>query len=187
MRRSSLWGILVLTIVLAAASSPAMANRLGVEAGGLIPFSSWNDRIDVSPYFGATFDIQDINPLGQMALLGVYLHAAYSPLTVDKETKDALENQGNSDTSASYFEGTIGLKAHAKTSPLFLSVQTGYAHFDAPGGGSKGGIAGGVGVGTAFGGPALHLTIEGRMNVAFMSEIDDLQFFTLTASLGFPF
>jgi len=164
-----------------------MANRLGVEAGGLFPFSSLNDRINVSPYFGATFDIQEINPLGQMALLGVYLHAAYSPLTVDKETKDALVQLGNSDTSASYFEGTIGLKAHAKTSPIFLTVQTGYAHYDAPGGGSKGGIAGGVGVGTAFGGPALHLTIEGRMNVAFLKEIDDLQFFTLTASLGFPF
>ena len=187
MKRQFLWGILISLTLLASVVSPALAqSRLGVEVGGLLPFSSFNDRINPSPYFGATFDIQGVNPLGQVALLDLFFRGAYAPLTVDSGTKAALEANGQ-DTSASYFEGTLGLKAHSKASPFFLSVQAGYAHYNAPGPGSKNGIAGGVGLGSAFGGPAVHLTIEARMNVAFMSEINDLQFLTLTASLGFPF
>jgi hypothetical protein len=178
---------MIVSLVLVVLAAPALAqNRLAVEAGGLFPFSSFGDVNDTSPYFGATFDIQDVNPLGQVALLGVFLRAAYSPLVVNKNLKALLESNGR-ETGSSYFEGTLGLKAHSKASPFFLSVDAGYANYNLPGGGSKSGFASGVGLGTAFGGPAVHLTIEGRMNVAFMSGIDNLQFFTLTAGLGFPF
>ena len=187
MKRQSLWGILILSILLASVVSPALAqNRLAVEAGGLLPFSSFGDVNDASPYFGATFDIQDVNPLGQVALLGVFLRAAYAPLVVDKDLKSALEGAGR-ETGSSYFEGVLGLKAHSKASPFFLSVDAGYANYNLPGGSSKSGVASGVGLGTAFGGPAVNLTVEARMNVAFMSGMDNLQFLTLTASLGFPF
>jgi hypothetical protein len=178
--------IIVSLLVLALAAPAGAQNRLSAEAGGFFPLSDLGDITSTSGYIGARIDIQDLNPLGQVALLGIFGRVAFAPLVVKDEIKSQLANLGRDDSS-SYFEATLGLKAHSAASPFFVSAQAGYANYSPPGSDSKSGFATGVGLGTDFGGPALHISLEGRANFAFMSDIDNIQFLTLTASVGFPF
>ncbi len=170
---------LLLTAWVPAASAQT---RLSLEGGGLFPLGTMGDMIDTSAYLGATFDIQEVNALGQTSLVGFYIRAAYAPLVVKDEVKRLMN-----DDSSSYFEATLGVKAYARFAPLFITVQAGYANYSPPARSAKNGIATGLGLGFDFGGPALHFTIEGRANYDFMQDISDISFLTATASIGFPF
>ena len=171
--------LLTLTMLTGGASAQS---RLSLEGGGLFPLGTMGDDVDVSPYLGATFELQDVNALGQTALLGVFLRGAYAPLTVKDEAKTIYN-----DDSSSYFEAAIGVKAYSKAAPFYITVQGGYANYSPPGLGSKNGLATGLGLGLDFGGPAIHVSLEGRANYAFMQDIDNISFLTTTAAIGFPF
>jgi len=174
--------------LLLAASGPATAqNKIVLEGGGLFPTGNLGDACSTSPYLGATFEFQRMNPLGQVALLGLFLKAGYSPLSLEDDVEASLDQQGL-DTDASYFEVALGAKANSSASPLYVTAHAGYARFDPAGGGDgKNGLATGIGLGMGFGAPAVHLAIEGRANFALLSGADNIEFFTLTAKLGFPF
>jgi hypothetical protein len=179
---------LVLVAGLLAAAAPATAqNKIVLEGGALFPTGNLGDATSTSPYLGATFEFQRMNPLGQVALLSLFLKAGYAPLSLDDDVEKALESSGE-DTDASYFEAAVGAKASSSASPLYVVAHAGYANFNPPGDiGSKSGMAMGIGLGMGFGAPAFHVAVEGRANFALLSDIDNIEFFTLTAKLGFPF
>jgi hypothetical protein len=80
-----------------------------------------------------------------------------------------------------------GVKAYSTASPLYLGVHAGYVNYNPPGGDGKGGFGMGIGIGMGFGGPSVRFSIEGRANYAFMSGIDNLEYLSAIASLGFAF
>ena len=176
----------LLALLLSAAQVATAQNRLSIEGGAMFPLGSMGDVNETSPYLGASFEFQRMNALGQTALGSFFIRASYSPMQIKQEVKDALKDSGSEDSS-SFFEGVVGFKAYSSASPFYLGIHAGYVNYSPPGDGDKSGVGTGIGIGLVFGGPAVRFAIEGRANYAFMSEIDNIEYLSAVASLGFPF
>lgn len=185
MKRVILGVCVVLTV--AAMAIPASAqNRLSIEGGGFFPLGDLGDQVDTSPYFGAAFEFQRMNALGQTALMSFFLRGGYAPLQVKSEVKDALEAVGES-SSSSFFEAMAGLKAYSSGAPIFLGVHAGYVNYSPPASSGKSGLGMGIALGLSFGGESVRFAIEGRANYAFMDGYEDIQYLSAVASVGFAF
>ena len=185
--RTALTLALTAALVLGLGGPAAAQNKIVLEGGALLPTGNLGDAYSTSPYLGAQIEFQQLNPLGQVALLGLFVKAGYAPLSLEDEVEAALEAQGLG-TDSSYFELAVGAKANAAASPLYLTVHAGYARFDPTADAdAESGLATGIGAGLSCGAPAFHLAVEGRANFALFSDADNIEFFTLTAKLGLPF
>lgn len=176
----------LLALLLATAAPASAQNRLSIEGGGLFPLGNMSDVNDTSPFLGAAFEFQRMNALGQTALMSFFLRAGYAPLGTKDEVKQSLEAAGRSSDS-SYFEAMAGVKTYSSAAPLYLAVNTGYVYYEPPGIDGKSGWGMGIGAGISMGGEAVRFAIEGRANYAFMDGIDNLEYLSAVASLGFPF
>ena len=127
---NSRWmGLLALTILVATLSSPAVAqNRLAIEVGPLLPTGDMADFYETSLWFGARFEIQDVNPLGQVATLSFYGRGGYALLNLDSAVEEQLDAAGT-DTGSSYFDIGIGTRAYSVASPFFVSASASFGRF----------------------------------------------------------
>jgi len=180
--------VVVLGVLVPGAAQEARAqNRLSIEAGGLFPFSKFADNNETSLYIGARFEFQDTNALGAVAVVSYLLRAGYAPLRTKDDVKKALEAAGQS-TSSHLFNAGGGLRVYSTKSPLFLSLGLEYLNLDPPGNvGSENGVNANLGAGLTWGRESVILEAEVRGHAAFFSNIDNLQYMTVQANIGFPF
>jgi len=165
----------------------AHASGLGVEVGVLMPAGDLGDVADPSPYIGGSFEIQDINPLGQVAVMSFIVRAGFSPLQTSSSIETALEALGGGSDDGSLFDIGAGVRVHSAVNPLFATAGGSWVTLDPAGpGDSEGGLGGFVGIGASFGPPTVKINFEGRANLASIDS-NSVQFFQLLASAAFPF
>lgn len=179
--------ILALATLLVAVAGPALAqNRLALEVGPLLPTGDMSDTVGPSLWLGARFELQDVNPLGQLATLSVIGRGGFAVLQPDSDFEDFLDAQGE-DSSASYFDLGIGARAYSVASPFFVSASASYGHFEPALGDGVNGFTPSIGLGFSLGFAAAVIDVEARGHLAFVQDSDNLQFFTITGGAGFPF
>lgn len=184
MRRAILCATLICLI-----GSPALAQTgLGVEVGILLPNGDFGDQADPSPVFGANWEIQDINALGQVAALSFMLRGSYAIVRSSDETDQLLSLAGQDADNGGLLELGAGARAYSVASPFFVSAGAHYAKIDPIGGGdSLNGWGGYGGIGLRLGPPTIKIDLEGRFHFLVPEEGDNSNYFTLVAGAGFPF
>ena len=180
--------LLAVGVLAAGVAAPAAAqNRLSAEAGGLFPFGDFADANSTSLYIGARFEFQDVNALGAVAVVSYLLRAGYAPLAVDSDRKSLLESVGES-TSSHLFNAGGGLRVYSTKSPLFMSFGVEYLNLDLPGDiESKNGVNLNLGAGLTWGRESIILEAEVRGHVAFLEDIDNIQYMIVQGNIGIPF
>ncbi len=162
-------------------------NRLAVEVGPLFPVGNFSDTHETSFYVGARFEFQNVNALGGVALLSYTLQGGFAVLNVDSALEDALDQAGES-TSSALVNAGAGLRAYSQASPLFFALGVEYVNFNVPGeGDSENGVDLGLGIGLVRDFTAMVAEIEFTGHAALFSGGDDLQYLTLQLNLGLPF
>jgi hypothetical protein len=178
--------LVVLSIVVVAALPAGAQTNLGIGGGLLMPVGDFGDVADVSPYVGARWEMQDVNALGQVAVLSLLVQGGFAFLQTDSDLERSLDEAGESDDGG-YFDIGLGARMYSSASPLFVSVGGSYVNLDAPGPGDSengGGLYAGAGL--VIDTPSFKIDIEGRANVVFISD-DNLTHFQVLAAFGFPF
>jgi hypothetical protein len=183
MRRSI---VLAAVLMLAAAIPAGAQTNLGIGGGLLLPVGDFGDIADASPYIGARWEVQDVNVLGQVAVMSFLVQGGFAFLQTDSDLEDALDALGDTD-DGSYFDIGLGARMYSAASPLFVSVGGNYVNLDAPGpGDSENGAGLYAGAGLVIDTPAVKVDVEGRANVVFIAD-DNLTHFQILAAFGFPF
>ncbi len=184
-----------LLAALALAAHPAAAQtRLTLFAGPLVPLGEFGDGADLSWTVGARGEFQRTNALGQRRLLSIFVEGAYGAVSLDSEVEAFLEEQ-DLDTSTSLFTVAGGMRAYARTAPLFLSAGAGYLRY-LPAGDADGMNGLDLQIGAGFSLPVESFQAEAAAVLHEVlldtpegseSAVDDLQFLTVTAGVSFPF
>lgn len=177
--------LVMVSVVLAAVPAGAQTN-LGIGGGLLFPVGDFGDVADVSPYIGARWEMQDVNALGQVAVMSLLLQGGFAFLQTDSDYEKLLDEAGESDDGG-YFDIGLGLRMYSSASPVFVSVGGSYVNVNFPGpGDSENGAGLHAGAGLVLDTPSFKFDIEGRANVVFISG-DNLTHFQVLASFGIPF
>jgi hypothetical protein len=177
--------ILMFMVVFTVMPAAAQTN-LGVGGGLLLPVGDFSDAADISPYVGARWEMQDVNALGELAVISLLIQGGFAFLQTDSDLEEALDEAGTSD-DGSYFDFGIGTRVYSVVSPLFVSVGGNYVNVDFPGPGDSengGGLYAGAGL--VIDTPSVKVDIEGRASVVFIPD-DNLTHFQILAAFGFPF
>ena len=179
--------ILITIIVLALLAPVAGAqSNLGVTGGMLLPFGDLGDIADASPYVGARYEIQDVNALGQVAVMTFLVHGGFAFLQTDSDLEELLDEAGDT-SDGSYFDAGLGMRVYSAASPLFVGAGLGYANLDPAGSGdSVNGFLAHAGAGLVVDLPSIKVDLEGRVNFV-AGEDDNYQHFQVLLTLGLPF
>jgi len=182
--------ILVGFVLMIALPGGAVAQtNLGIVGGALFPVSDFGDVVEVSPYIGARFEIQDVNALGHVAVLTYIVQGGFALLQrkeIEGTTLLGATSPNNDD--GSYFDIGLGLRAYSSANPLFLSIGLSYVNLGL-GAGTDNLHAGDgyIGLGLVADRESWKFEIEMRINAMLVEGGEDLQHFQALASLGFPF
>jgi hypothetical protein len=170
---------------------PAAAqSNLGVTGGFLIPIGDFNDVTDPSPYLGARFELQDVNVLGEVAVVTVLVELGFAFLQTDSDLEDALKEAAGEDVSiddGSYFDIGLGTRMYSAVTPFFVGAGAAYVNLDPPGpADSSSGFDIHAGLGLVFDTASVKFDIEGRGTIVFIED-DSVNHFQVLASVGIPF
>ena len=125
-----------LVLMVALPGAAGAQNNLGIVGGALFPVSDFGDEVDISPYIGARFEIQDVNALGHTAVLTYIVQGGFALLKrkdIEGTTTLPAGSTTNTDDGA-YFDVGLGLRAYSSSNPLFLSLGLSYVNLDLGGG-----------------------------------------------------
>lgn len=182
----TLIALVLASAVLAAAIPAGAQTNLGIVGGLLLPFGDFADVADASPYIGARWEVQDVNVLGQVAVMSFLLQGGFAFLQTDSDLEALLDDAGSTD-DGSYFDIGLGTRMYSAASPLFVGVGGNYVNVDVAGpGDSENGLGLYAGAGVVIDTPSVKFDIEGRANIVFISD-DNLTHFQILAAFGFPF
>ncbi len=180
-------GILVFsaTVLVLAGAASAQTN-LGFTGGALFPVGDFAESADISPYIGVSLEIQDVNAIGQVAVLSFLLQGGYAFLQTDSDLEALLDEQGKTE-DGSYFDVGVGARVYSTANPLFISVGASYLNLELAGGGdSQNGFGAYIGAGFASAVTSFRLSIEGRANIGLFED-DNLTYFQALVGFGLPF
>lgn len=178
--------LLVIVLLLAVAVPAAAQTNLGVGGGVLLPIGDFGDVADASPYIGARWEVQDVNVLGQVAVMSFLVQGGFAFLQTDSDYEAALDAAGDSN-DGSYFDIGLGARMYSSASPLFVSVGGNYVNVDFAGpGDAENGFGMFAGAGLVFDTAVVKVDVEGRANIVFIQD-DNLTHFQILAAVGFPF
>ncbi len=177
---------IIVVVLIALATSAGAQSNLALTGGMLIPFGDFGDVADPSPYVAARFEIQDVNVLGQVAVMSFLVQAGFAFLQTDSDLEEALDEAGISD-DGSYFDLTVGSRVYSTASPLFVGAGVGFANVDFAGtDDSSNGFDIFAGIGLVLDTASVKFDIEGRGSIVLIED-DSINHFQILASLGFPF
>jgi hypothetical protein len=179
--------ILVFSAVLLGLAGAASAQtNLGFTGGALFPLGDFGDTTDISPYIGMSLEIQDVNAIGQVAVLSFLVQGGYAFLQADSDLEALLNEQGKSNDGG-YFDAGVGARVYSKANPLFISVGASYLNLKIAGDSkSRSGVGGYVGLGFASAVTSFRLSVEGRANVGFFNN-DNITHLQALVGFGLPF
>jgi hypothetical protein len=180
--------ICVMCVVVATAAS-AQSN-LGIEAGAIFPFGKFGDTTDPSPYIGVRWERQDVNALGQTAVMSYIIRGGYSTLKTQTAFKNSMSLQGREVEDGTFFDVGLATRVYSKKNPLFVGAGASYVDIDRVGnlsGDKTQGIGGFVGLGLSFGGDSVKFDLEGRAAVVAAWEGETLTWGQALLAIAFPF
>jgi len=173
-------------VVIVLASAASAQTNLGFTGGALFPVGDFGESADISPYIGVSLEIQDVNAIGQVAVLSFLVQGGYAFLRTDPDLEARLDEQGISEDGGC-FDAGAGIRVYSTASPLFIGVGASYLNLKLAGDGdSNHGFGGYIGLGLASAVTSFRLSIEGRANIGFF-ENDNIEYFQALVGFGLPF
>ena len=112
MRRVTL---LFLVCVFVGVGVAGAQTNLGISGGALLPLGDFEEATDISPYVGVRYEIQDVNALGQVAVLSYLIQGGFAFLQTDSRLETVLDAAGDKDDGY-YFEGGVGARGNRRRS-----------------------------------------------------------------------
>lgn len=180
--------LVALSLIVALASAvPAVAQtNVGVGGGILLPTGDFGDFADPSPYIGGRWEVQDVNALGQVAVMSYLVQGGFAFLQTDSDLEALLDEAGDN-SDGSYFDIGLGARVYSTKSPFFVGVGGSYVNVDFAGpGDSVNGFGVHAGLGLVMDTEAIKVDVEGRANFVLTDE-DNLTHFQVLATIGLPF
>lgn len=181
------YSVIIFAAVLTLIAGTAFAQtNFGLMGGALFPFGDFGKTTDISPYVGATLEIQEVNAIGQVAVLSFIVQGGYAFLQTDADREEYLDMMGISG-DGHYFDAGVGARVYSTANPLFLGAGVSYLNVKIAGQrNADNGIGGYVSVGFANKVSSFRLSIEGRANIGFVGN-DTISHAQALVGFGLPF
>jgi hypothetical protein len=177
---------MIFAVLMIVAGSADAQTNLGFTGGALFPVGDFAETTTISPYVGVALEIQEVNAIGQVAVLSFIVQGGYAFLQTDEDHQAYLDENHISEDGR-YVDAGIGARVYSTANPLFISLGASYLNVKIAGAGSSNnGFGGYAGLGFASRVTSFRLTVEGRANIGFVDD-DSLVHFQALLGFGLPF